>query len=158
VVNGHKIWTSHAHHADWIFALVRTDATAKQQEGISFLLIDIKTPGIEVRPIISMDGGHYLNEVFFTDVRVPAGNRIGEENKGWTYAKFLLGHERTGIAGQDYVHGYQELPRVPYIEGDISTLPEISTEFIESIIDATVQADLMLVVARTTPAIVISVS
>lgn len=99
VVNGHKIWTSHAHHADWIFALVRTDPAAKQQEGISFLLIDLKTPGIEVRPIISMDGGHYLNEVFFTDVRVPVSNRIGEENKGWTYAKFLLGHERTGIAG-----------------------------------------------------------
>jgi len=99
IVNGHKIWTSHAHHADWIFCLVRTDPAAKQQEGISFLLIDIRTPGIEVRPIISMDGGHYLNEVFFTDVRVPASNRIGEENKGWTYAKFLLGHERTGIAG-----------------------------------------------------------
>jgi alkylation response protein AidB-like acyl-CoA dehydrogenase len=99
VVNGHKIWTSHAHHADWIFCLVRTDVTAKQQEGISFLLIDIRSPGIEVRPIISMDGGHYLNEVFFTDVKVPLTNRIGEENKGWTYAKFLLGHERTGIAG-----------------------------------------------------------
>ena len=100
VVNGSKIWTSHAHHADWIFALVRTDQQAKKrQEGISFLLIDLNTPGIERRPIISMDGGHYLNEVFFTDVKVPAGNRIGEENKGWTYAKFLLGNERTGIAG-----------------------------------------------------------
>ncbi|MCB9931447.1 MAG: acyl-CoA dehydrogenase family protein [Alphaproteobacteria bacterium] len=99
VVNGQKIWTSHAHHADWIFALVRTDPNApKKQEGISFLLIDLKTPGIEIRPIISMDGGHYLNEVFFTDVRVPASNRIGEENKGWTYAKFLLGNERTGVA------------------------------------------------------------
>jgi alkylation response protein AidB-like acyl-CoA dehydrogenase len=100
VVNGQKIWTSHAHHADWIFALVRTNPEAKKrQEGISFLLIDMKTPGIEVRPIISMDGGHYLNEVFFTDVKVPVENRIGEENKGWTYAKFLLGNERTGIAG-----------------------------------------------------------
>ena len=100
VVNGQKIWTSHAHHADWIFALVRTDPSAsKQQEGISFLLIDMKSPGIEVRPIISIDGGHYLNEVFFTDVRVPVENRVGEENKGWTYAKFLLGHERSGIAG-----------------------------------------------------------
>ncbi len=100
VVNGQKIWTSHAHHADWIFALVRTDPGArKKQEGISFLLIDMKTPGLEVRPIISIDGSHYLNEVFFTDVRVPVENRIGEENKGWTYAKFLLGHERTGIAG-----------------------------------------------------------
>ena len=100
VVNGSKIWTSSAHHADWIFALVRTDPeAAKQQQGISFLLIDMTTPGIEVRPIISMDGGHYLNQVFFTDVRVPVSNRIGEENRGWTYAKFLLGNERTGIAG-----------------------------------------------------------
>lgn len=100
LVNGSKIWTSHAHHADWIFALVRTDQKAKKkQEGISFLLIDLNTPGIERRPIISMDGGHYLNEVFFTDVKVPISNRIGEENMGWTYAKFLLGNERTGIAG-----------------------------------------------------------
>ncbi len=99
VVNGSKIWTSHAQHADWIFCLVRTDTTVKKQEGISFLLIDIKSPGLEVRPIISIDGGHYLNEVFFTDVRVPIGNLVGEENKGWTYAKFLLGNERSGIAG-----------------------------------------------------------
>jgi len=100
VVNGQKIWTSHAHHADWIFALVRTDPNApKKQEGISFLLIDLSAPGVEIRPIISMDGGHYLNDVFFTDVKVPVENRIGEENKGWTYAKFLLGNERTGIAG-----------------------------------------------------------
>lgn len=99
VVNGQKIWTSYAHEADWIFCLVRTDETAKQQEGISFLLIDMKTPGIEVRPIVSIDGLHHLNEVFFTDVKVPVSNRIGEENKGWTYAKFLLVHERTGIAG-----------------------------------------------------------
>ncbi|MEQ9126583.1 MAG: acyl-CoA dehydrogenase family protein [Alphaproteobacteria bacterium] len=99
VVNGQKIWTSHGHHADWIFALVRTSNEGKKQEGISFLLIAMKTPGLEVRPIISIDGGHYLNEVFFTDVRVPVANRIGEENKGWTYAKFLLGNERTGIAG-----------------------------------------------------------
>jgi alkylation response protein AidB-like acyl-CoA dehydrogenase len=98
VVNGQKIWTSHAHHADWIFALVRTSTEGKKQEGISFLLIDLNTPGIERRAIISMDGGHYLNEVFFTDVRVPASNLIGEENKGWTYAKFLLGNERTGVA------------------------------------------------------------
>ena len=99
VVNGQKIWTSHAHHADWIFALVRTSTEGKKQEGISFLLIDLNTPGIERRPIVSIDGGHYLNEVFFTDVRVPITNRIGEENKGWTYAKFLLGNERTGVAG-----------------------------------------------------------
>lgn len=99
VVNGHKIWTTNAHMADWIFCLVRTKTDGKPQEGISFLLIDMKTPGIEVRPIISLDDQHHLNEVFLTDVRVPASNRVGEENKGWTYAKFLLVNERTGIAG-----------------------------------------------------------
>ncbi|WP_339633973.1 acyl-CoA dehydrogenase family protein [uncultured Sneathiella sp.] len=98
VVNGQKIWTSFAQHADMIFCLVRTDSSAKQQEGISFLLIDMKTPGITVKPIIGLDKEHSLNEVFFDDVRVPVENRIGEENKGWTYAKFLLGNERTGIA------------------------------------------------------------
>jgi len=99
VVNGQKIWTSSAHHADWIFCLVRTSDEGKPQEGISFLLIDMKTPGIEVRPIVSIDELHHLNEVYFTDVRVPVANRIGEENKGWTYAKFLLTQERNGIAG-----------------------------------------------------------
>jgi len=99
VVNGHKIWTTLAQYADWMFCLVRTDPAAKAQEGISFLLIDMKTPGITVRPIITMDGAHEVNEVFLEDVRVPVENRIGEENKGWTYAKFLLGNERSGIAG-----------------------------------------------------------
>lgn len=99
VVDGQKIWTTQAHWADWIFCLVRTDADAKPQQGISFLLIDMRTPGISVRPIISIDGLHHLNEVFFTDVRVPAGNLIGAENQGWTYAKFLLANERAGLAG-----------------------------------------------------------
>ncbi|MFN6942812.1 MAG: acyl-CoA dehydrogenase family protein [Parvibaculum sp.] len=99
IVNGSKTWTTLAQHADWIFCLVRTDPEAKQQEGISFLLIDMKTPGITVRPIITMDGSHEVNEVFLEDVKVPAENLIGEENKGWTYAKFLLGNERSGIAG-----------------------------------------------------------
>ncbi|MEQ9528700.1 MAG: acyl-CoA dehydrogenase family protein [Parvibaculaceae bacterium] len=98
-VNGSKTWTTLAQHADWMFCLVRTDPDAKQQEGISFLLIDMKTPGITVRPIITMDGSHEVNEVFLEDVKVPAENLIGEENKGWTYAKFLLGNERSGIAG-----------------------------------------------------------
>ncbi|MCQ9329231.1 acyl-CoA dehydrogenase family protein [Pelistega suis] len=98
VVNGQKTWTTLAQFADWIFCLVRTDPTAKKQEGISFLLIDMKTPGITVRPIIMLDDGHEINEVWFENVRVPAKNLVGEENKGWTYAKFLLGHERTGIA------------------------------------------------------------
>jgi alkylation response protein AidB-like acyl-CoA dehydrogenase len=99
VVNGQKIWTSTAHMADWCFCLVRTNPSApKRQEGISFLLIDMQTPGITVRPIISIDGTHHLNEVFFDDVRVPVSMRVGEENKGWDVAKFLLGNERTGIA------------------------------------------------------------
>ena len=99
IVNGSKTWTTLAQHADWMFCLVRTDPAAKQQEGISFLLIDMKTPGITVRPIVTMDGSHEVNEVFLEDVKVPAENLIGEENKGWTYAKFLLGNERSGIAG-----------------------------------------------------------
>jgi alkylation response protein AidB-like acyl-CoA dehydrogenase len=100
LVNGQKTWNTLGQYADWIFCLVRTDPTApKQQQGISFLLIDMKTPGITVRPIITMDGAHEVNEVWFENVKVPVENRIGEENKGWTYAKFLLGHERTNIAG-----------------------------------------------------------
>jgi alkylation response protein AidB-like acyl-CoA dehydrogenase len=99
IVNGQKIWTSTAHVADWCFLLVRTNPDApKRQEGISFLLVDMKTPGITVRPIISIDGTHHLNEVFFDDVKVPVNMRVGEENKGWDVAKFLLGNERTGIA------------------------------------------------------------
>src|SRR5690554_5587577 len=90
IVNGQKTWTTLAQHADWIFCLVRTDPEAKKQEGISFLLIDMKTPGIEVRPIITIDGGREINEVFLTDVKVPVENLVGEENKGWDYAKFLL--------------------------------------------------------------------
>ena len=97
VVNGQKIWTTNAHKADWIFALLH-DPDAKAQLGISFLLIDMNTPGLEVKPIVSIDGMHHLNQVFFEDVRVPVENRIGEENAGWTYAKFLLGNERAGIA------------------------------------------------------------
>mgnify|MGYP001239942532 CR=1 FL=1 len=98
VVNGQKTWTTIAHYADWIFCLVRTSSEGKFQEGISFLLIDMNSPGIEVQPIVTIDGGAEINSVFFSDVRVPVENRIGEENKGWTYAKFLLSHERSGIA------------------------------------------------------------
>ena len=105
IVNGQKIWTSTAHWADWMFALVRTDQTAKTQEGISFILIDMKTPGITVRPIIGITLGHHLNEVFFDNVRVPIANRIGEENKGWTYAKFLLANERVGNVDVAKVEG-----------------------------------------------------
>ena len=99
VLNGQKTWTTLGQYADWIFCLVRTDPDVKAQRGISFILVRMDTPGITVRPIITMDGAHEVNEVWFEDVRVPAANLIGEENKGWTYAKFLLGHERTNIAG-----------------------------------------------------------
>lgn len=98
IVNGQKTWTTLAQHADWIFCLARTDSTVKKQEGISFILIDMKTPGITVRPIQTIDGGHEVNEVFLDDVRVPVENLVGQENKGWDYAKFLLGNERVGIA------------------------------------------------------------
>ena len=99
IVNGQKTWTTLAQYGDWIFNLVRTDPTAAQQRGISFLLIDMRSPGVTVRPIQLIDGGHEVNEVFFEDVRVPADQLVGEENKGWTYAKFLLGNERTTNAG-----------------------------------------------------------
>jgi alkylation response protein AidB-like acyl-CoA dehydrogenase len=99
VINGQKTWTTLGQHANWIFCLVRTDADAKKQEGISFLLIDMNTPGVTVRPIVLIDGEAEVNEVFFDDVRVPVENLVGEENKGWTYAKYLLTHERTNIAG-----------------------------------------------------------
>jgi alkylation response protein AidB-like acyl-CoA dehydrogenase len=98
VVNGQKTWTTLAQHADWMFCLVRTSSEGRPQQGISFLLIDMKSPGITVRPIIMIDGEHEINEVWLEDVEVPLENRIGEENKGWTYAKYLLGHERTFIA------------------------------------------------------------
>jgi alkylation response protein AidB-like acyl-CoA dehydrogenase len=98
IVNGQKTWTTLAQHADMIFCLVRTDSTVRKQEGISFLLIDMHAPGVTVRPIIMLDEDHEVNEVFFDNVKVPAQNLIGQENKGWTYAKYLLGHERTGIA------------------------------------------------------------
>jgi alkylation response protein AidB-like acyl-CoA dehydrogenase len=99
VVNGQKTWTTLAQYANWIFCLVRTRSDGKAQAGISFLLIDMKTPGVSVHPIITLDGAHEVNETWFDDVRVPVSNLVGEENKGWTYAKFLLGHERTNIAG-----------------------------------------------------------
>ncbi|WP_380784133.1 acyl-CoA dehydrogenase family protein [Sphingomonas sp. R86520] len=113
VVNGQKTWTTLGQHADMIFCLVRTDATAKKQEGISFLLIDMKTPGIEVRPITLIDGEQEVNEVFFTDVEVPVANLVGEENMGWTYAKYLLTYERTNIAGVGFsIASFERLKEV----------------------------------------------
>ncbi|HEX9647270.1 MAG TPA: acyl-CoA dehydrogenase family protein [Alphaproteobacteria bacterium] len=115
LVSGQKTWTTTAHWANMIFCLVRTEATAKPQEGISFLLIDMASPGVSVRPIITMDGGHEVNDVFLDDVRVPAANLVGEENQGWTYAKFLLSHERSGIA--DVGRSKKQLQRLKRIAG-----------------------------------------
>jgi len=116
VVNGQKTWITLAQHAAWIFCLVRTDPAAKPQAGISFLLVDMRTPGVTVRPITMLDGGHEVNEVWLEDVEVPVENLVGEENKGWTYAKFLLGHERTNIAG---IGGSKrELARLRRIAGE----------------------------------------
>ncbi|MBN8510928.1 MAG: acyl-CoA dehydrogenase family protein [Burkholderiales bacterium] len=113
IVNGQKTWTTLGQHGEWIFCLVRTSTEGKPQTGISFLLIDMKSPGITVRPIITMDGEHEVNEVFFDNVEVPADNLIGEENKGWTYAKYLLAHERTNIA--DVNRAKRELERLKRI-------------------------------------------
>ena len=98
VINGQKTWTSFAQHANMIFLLARTDSTGKKQEGISFILLDMNQPGVEVRPIITLDGDHEVNEVFFTNARAPVANLVGEEGKGWTYAKYLLTYERTSMA------------------------------------------------------------
>ncbi len=113
IVNGQKTWTTLGQYGDWIFCLVRTSNEGKPQTGISFLLIDMKSPGISVRPIIMLDGGHEVNEVWFDNVEVPADNLIGEENKGWTYAKHLLAHERTNIA--DVNRTKRELERLKRI-------------------------------------------
>jgi len=123
VVNGHKIWTSYAHWCDMMFALVRTDlAAAKPQEGISFLLIDMHAPGVQMRPIKMLEGGTDLNEVYLDNVHVPKENLVGELNKGWTYGKFLLGHERTGIAGigscKQQLARAKHLARQQGLEGD----------------------------------------
>ncbi len=125
LVTGQKTWTTMAQHADWGFFLVRTDNDVKMQEGISFLLIDMKSPGIEVRPIITLGGEHEVNEVWLDNVRVPVANRVYEENKGWTCAKFLLAHERVGIAGvASSKRGVEKLKAVAAteMEGDRSLL------------------------------------
>ncbi|MGE8588236.1 Acryloyl-CoA reductase (NADH) [compost metagenome] len=104
IVNGQKTWTTLAQYADWMFCLARTDPDARAQRGISMLLLDMRAPGVTVRPIRTLDGGHDVNEVWLENVRVPVANLVGEENQGWTYAKYLLGHERTGIAGLGHCH------------------------------------------------------
>ncbi len=117
LVNGTKTWTTLAQHADWVFCLVRTETTDIKQEGISFLLIDMKSKGIEVKPIITIDGAHEVNMIYFDDVEVPANNLIGEEGQGWNIAKFLLMHERTGIAGIAALK--RELKRLKEISSDL---------------------------------------
>ncbi|MFP4003079.1 MAG: acyl-CoA dehydrogenase family protein [Alphaproteobacteria bacterium] len=122
IVNGMKTWTTLAQYADWIFCLVRTDPNAaKPQTGISFLLIDMNSPGVEVRPIITIDGGHEVNEVWLDNVEVPVENLVGRENEGWTYAKFLLGHERSGIAGvarsKKAIERLKEIARAELVDG-----------------------------------------
>ncbi len=117
VVNGQKTWTTLGHYGNMMFCLCRTSSEGKPQEGISFLLIDMTAPGVEVRPIITLDGEHEVNEVWLTDVKVPAGNLVGEENKGWTYAKYLLTYERTGIAGIAFAKtGLDKLKRVAAVQ------------------------------------------
>lgn len=117
IVNGQKTWTTLGQHANMIFCLVRTSKEGKPQEGISFLLIDMNSPGVKVRPIVLIDGEPEVNEVFFDDVRVPVENRVGEENKGWTYAKYLLTHERTNIAGVGFANaGLENLKRIARLE------------------------------------------
>jgi alkylation response protein AidB-like acyl-CoA dehydrogenase len=117
IVNGQKTWTTLGHMANWIFCLVRTSSQGKRQEGISFLLIDMATPGIDIKPIITLDGEHEVNEVFFDDVKVPVGNLVGEENNGWTYAKYLLTHERTSIAGVGFSNdAFDNLKRVAALQ------------------------------------------
>ena len=119
VVNGQKTWTTLGQHANMIFCLVRTATEGKPQEGISFLLVDMNTPGITIRPIVLIDGQPEVNEVFFDDVRVPVGNLVGEENKGWTYAKYLLTHERTNIAGVGFAQaGLAHLKQIARCELD----------------------------------------
>jgi pimeloyl-CoA dehydrogenase len=143
IVNGQKIWTTTAHLADWVFALVRTSTEARKQEGISFLLIDLKSPGIAIRPIHSIDGEHHLNEVFFDEVRVPVANLVGEENKGWDCAKFLLSNERTGIANvglcrERLEYAREIAERTPQAGRALADDPKLRSEF--AVLEAEVRA------------------
>jgi alkylation response protein AidB-like acyl-CoA dehydrogenase len=145
VINGMKTWTTLAQYADWGFFLCRTDANAKKpQEGISFILVDMKTPGVTVRPIIMLDGGHEVNEVYLDNVVVPAENLVGQENQGWTYAKFLLAHERSGIAGvamsKRRVERLKEIARTELADDGRPLLkdPEFNRKVAELEVDLTV--------------------
>jgi alkylation response protein AidB-like acyl-CoA dehydrogenase len=140
LVNGQKTWTTLAQFADWIFCLVRTDPKAKPQEGISFLLIDMKTPGITVKPIIMADGGHEGNEVFFDNVKVPVANLVGKENDGWTCAKFLLANERLSIAAvPQSKRGVEALKDIARVEQDNGKPLIENQSFAEKIADLEIQ-------------------
>ncbi|MBN9530265.1 MAG: acyl-CoA dehydrogenase family protein [Alphaproteobacteria bacterium] len=143
VVNGSKLWTTEAHWADMMHCLVRTSNTGKRQEGISFLLIDMKTPGITVRPILTIDGQHHTNEVFLDDVRVPAGNLVGSEGDGWRIAKFLLGNERVAIA--DTGAKLRLLARLSamnaMVQADPTVLPMVKAQHAARLVDLTVRLD-----------------
>jgi alkylation response protein AidB-like acyl-CoA dehydrogenase len=129
LVNGQKTWTTEGHHADWFFCLVRTNPEAKPQRGISFLLIDAKSPGITLRPIVSIDGAHSLNEVFFDDVRVPAANRVGDEGQGWSCAKFLLDNERAFSA--ELPRNKRMLARLQALAATLPSDPALAREIAE---------------------------
>src|SRR3954454_5660473 len=138
IVNGTKIWTTHAHHANRMFALVRTGDTPRRQDGISFILIDMKSPGITIRPILTIGGDHEVNQVFFDDVRVPVANRVGEEGKGWTYGKYLLEFERgSGIASAKLREGLKAIAELAEsdLTGRAIDSPDIATRISEVEID-----------------------
>ncbi|MBD9634644.1 acyl-CoA dehydrogenase family protein [Pseudomonas sp. PDM18] len=148
VINGQKIWTSYAHHADWIFLLVRTDFEVKKQAGISFLLVDMNTPGVTVRPIRSIDDAHHLNETFFDNVRVPVGNLIGAEGQGWNITKFLLNNEHATTADLPELKRYMRELRlfataIPAGEGRLIERTEFALKLAR--LDAELQAIGMLV-------------
>lgn len=128
VVNGSKIWTTHAHFANWMFLLVRTDTVAKPQAGISFLLLDMNTPGLTIKPIITMSGEHEVNQCFFDDVRIPVANRVGEENQGWTVAKYLLEFERGGVYAARIRGMLRKVKKIAQAEQDGFGAPLIEDE------------------------------
>ena len=147
IVNGQKIWTTNAHWADWIFCLVRTSTEGKRQEGISFLLIDMKSPGIRIDPIYLVDGTrtpmrHEVNQVFFTDVKVPVENLVGEENKGWTYAKYLLEFERGGQAfGPRLRKAFRHLQRLSMTQLDSGEPLTVNPEWREKMAALEIEID-----------------
>ena len=147
VVNGQKTWTTLGQYGDWIFCLVRTDPDAQQQRGISFLLVDMRSPGVTVRPIQLIDGGHEVNEVFLDDVQVPVENLVGEENRGWTYAKFLLGNERTSNAGVGIVKN--RIARVKRLAGPLLEDPLLRSRVTRLEVEATaLEMSVLRVLAR----------